>query len=136
MERLLLILLLALAAASCGTPREAAVSLSPDDALTWAVRTLESFEYNVVEVDSADGVVRGIRSANPLAPGAGGAPSVSRGAPVDALWTVTVTVSPVGTGARYRVDGSATPRTTERRRNRIPPSHLDRILVRLADRRR
>lgn len=122
---------------SCGgPPREATVPVPAEDALTRAARVLESFDYNVMEVDRGDGVVTGTRSA---------------GQEPDILWRVTVHVTSLedGAAARYRLESRAT-RTAEipdeRRRsssdlpsirfNRVPPDHLDEILAALADWRR
>lgn len=130
---ILTVLVVFSAVTSCGAPpREATIPFPPDHAVTRAARILESFDYAVVELDRAEGVVRGTRAA-------GRRPEV--------LWEVTVhvTAEEEGTMARYRLESRATS-TVERgargsaqsdlpsvRTNRVPPSHLDEILVALAD---
>lgn len=131
---LLTVLVVSSTVASCGAPRrEAIIPVPPDHAVTRALRILESFDYTVVEVDRTDGVVRGTR-------GDGRQPEV--------LWEVTVHVTPEqgGTVARYRLESRATStvemqsrRSSESdlpsvRINRVPPSHLDEILMTLANR--
>lgn len=122
---------------SCGgPPRETTVPVPAEEAVTRAARVLESFDYNVVEMDRADGVVSGTRSA---------------GVEPDVLWRVTVHVTPVegGAAARYRLESRATRAVeipTQGRSSqsdlpsirlyRVPPDHLDEILAELADRRR
>lgn len=122
---------------SCGGPlREATVPVPAEEAVARAARVLESFDYNVMEVDRDDGVVSGTRSA---------------GVEPDVLWRVTVHITAVedGAAARYRLESRAT-RAVETptqgrssqsdlpslRLYRVPPDHLDEILAELADSRR
>lgn len=127
-------LLVAVAVLACAPRREATVPFPPSDALTRATRVLESFEYNVVEVDREEGLVRGTRTPEHLArgvlPRSSGTPDPSQ----DILWEVTVHVTPVGDGSHYRLES----RTTGdlRALESVDPKHLDRILEALADWRR
>lgn len=132
MRHSLPLLLLALVTLACAPRREATVPFSPPDALTRAVRILESFEYNVVEIDRDRGLVRGIRTAEHLSTSVvlGG----SRGPtpPGDVLWEVSVHVTPSGDeGAHYRLESRVA--TDAYHLDYIDPAHLDRILVALAD---
>lgn len=110
-------LLVAVAVLACAPRREATVPFLPSDALTRATRILESFEYNIVEVDREEGLVRGMRTPQRLA-----------------LWEVTVHVTPAGDGSHYRLESRTTgdPRAYES----VDSEHLDRILEVLADWRR
>lgn len=123
-------LVLVLAVLACAPRRLATVPYSPSDALTRATRILESFEYNVVEVDREAGLVRGMRSSGRLARGVLAASSDSPDASREVLWEVTVHVTPADAGSHYRLESRATALES------VDQTHLDRILRVLADWRR
>lgn len=127
-------LLVAVAVLACAPRREATVPFPPSDALTRATRVLESFEYNVVEVDREEGLVRGLRTPEHLARGVLARSSDRSDPSMDVLWEVTVHVTPAGDGSHYRLESRTTgdPRALES----VDPKHLDRILEILADWRR
>lgn len=134
MRRSLPLLLLAFFALACAPRREAVVPFAPADALTRASRILESFEYNVVEVDPEEGLVRGVRSAEHLSTSVLSRGSRAPAPSEDVLWQVTVHVTPSGDGSLYRLEADAT--SGAYRLEDVDPVHLDRLLEALAEWRR
>lgn len=128
------LLLLALVAIACAPRREATVPFPPSDALDRAARILESFDYNVVELDRERGAVRGVRTAEHLSPSVLARGSRMPTPPGEILWEVTVHVTPSGDGARYRLDSRSM--SGVRRLEQVDQRHLDRVLEALADWRR
>lgn len=121
-------LILAAGTLACAPSREATIPFPPADALARAVRVLESFDYNVVEVNRDEGFARGLRAAELLAPGL-----LSRNSG-DIVWEVTVHVYPVDGGARYRLESDALGDAGVL--EHVDSRHMDRILAALADWRR
>lgn len=123
-------LVLVVALLACAPRREAIVPFSPSDALTRATRILESFEYNIVDVDREAGLVRGVRTSGHLPRGALARNPDNPDASREVLWEVTVHVTPADAGSHYRLESRATALES------VGQKHLDRILRVLADWRR
>ena len=130
----LLALVLAGLLAGCASPREATVPVPPSEALTRAERILESFEYNVVEVDREAGLVRGLRTAEHLTSETSGVGSSDPDTSREVIWEVTVHVSRAGEGTLYRLEGRTLGDLPGL--ERVDSGHMNRILAALTEWRR